>query len=275
MAKPTFRVPPQLPPAFTATPSSITEETKKSIEVSRGLQDKIVADVARDQATFEKVLLPIAQRESEASLDCYVLGFYQHVSPGKELRDASTEAQQLLDDFDVEAGMREDVYKLVDAALGKKEELDPESQRLLEKAHKRYRSYGLEIPVGPKRDRFKEIQKRLTELATTFQKNLNEETGGIWFDRKQLDGVPQDVLNGLKKGEGENAGKLRLTFKYPDLIPTMRFAHNAETRKTLYIGNENRANVNIPLFREAVVLRDEAARLLGYSNHATFVRTLP
>ena len=33
---------------------------------------------------------------------------------------------------------------------------------------------------------------------------------------------------------------------------------------------ENKLNQNVPLFRETILLRDEAARLLGYPNHATF-----
>lgn len=37
------------------------------------------------------------------------------------------------------------------------------------------------------------------------------------------------------------------------------------------MGNENKCDQNIALLEEAVILRDEAARLLGYPNHATFV----
>ncbi len=104
----------------------------------------------------------------------------------------------------------------------------------------------------------------------SLQKTLNEENGGIWFTPAELDGVPEDVLSGLEKGKGENEGKLRLTFKYPDLFPALKYAKNAETRKRVSIGNENKCNSNVPLFKEAMVLRDEAARLLGYPNHAAF-----
>jgi len=38
----------------------------------------------------------------------------------------------------------------------------------------------------------------------------------------------------------------------------------------MFVENENKCNENVPLFRETIVLRDEAARLLGYPNHATF-----
>jgi metallopeptidase MepB len=36
------------------------------------------------------------------------------------------------------------------------------------------------------------------------------------------------------------------------------------------LGRQNKCNSNVPLFKEAIVLRDEAARLLGYNNHAEF-----
>lgn len=215
-------------------------------------------------------MLPIALDDNKMAIEAHILGFYQAVSTEKELRDASTEAEKLLDDFGIESSMREDVYNLVDAVVKKGEELDPESKRLLEKDHKAYIRNGLGVPAGPKRDRFKEIKKRLSELSIQFQKNLNEENGGLWFKPEELDGVPEDLVSSWEKGTGENEGKIRLTFKYPDLFPTLKYAKNAETRKRVFVENENKCNDNVPLFREAIVLRDEAARILGYKNHAEF-----
>ncbi|KAL5438554.1 hypothetical protein PMIN05_005758 [Paraphaeosphaeria minitans] len=204
------------------------------------------------------------------AIESHIIGFYQAVSTDKALRDASTEAEKLLDDFSIESSMRDDVFKLIDAVLKKKESLDPESQRLLEKDHKSYIRNGLNLDPGAQRDRFKEIKQRLSAISIEFQKNLNEEQAGIWFTREELDGVPEDVVDGLKVGEGENKDKFWLTFKYPDLFPTLKYATNAETRKRVFVENENKCNDNVPLFREAILLRDEAARLLGYNNHAEF-----
>ena len=266
MAPSKFQKPPQAPPVFTATPTSLLEDTRRFIDVSRKLTDDVVARVNEKDASFDKVLLPMARDENHQGLVAHVLGFYQSVSTDQELRDASTEAEKLMDDFSIEASMREDVFKLVDAALKKGEKLDPESQRLLEKDHKSYIRNGLSIPAGPKRDRFKEIKKRLSQLSIIFQKNLNEEKGGLWFTPEDLNGVPEDVLSSLKKEDG----KYWLTFKYPDLFPTLKYATNSETRKTVFIANENKCNQNVPLFHEAILLRDEAARLLGYPSHAAF-----
>lgn len=274
MAPQAFKTPPQAPPTFTGTPKSVIDDINRLIEKSRGLQDKIVADIKPEDATFEDIILPMAHDENTMALEAHIIGFYQSVSTNQDLRNSSTEAEKLLDDFSIESSMREDVFKLVDGALQKAEQgktkLDPESQRLLEKEHKSYIRNGLGLPAGQKRDRFKEIKKRLSELSIAFQKNLNEENGGLWFTKEDLDGVPEDVVSGLEKGEGENEGKLKLSFKYPDLFPTLKYGTNAETRKKVMIENENKLLQNVPIFKECVVLRDEAARLLGYPNHAAF-----
>jgi metallopeptidase MepB len=212
----------------------------------------------------------MAYSGNEMALKTHIIGFYQAVSTDQALRDASTEAEKLLDEWDIESGMREDIFKLVDAVLNRKDKLDPESQRLLEKSRKAYINNGLSLPAGPKRDRFKEIKKELSDIQIRFQKNLNEENGGIWFKPDELDGVAQDLIDGFQKGEGEHAGQVWVTFKYPDLFPTLKYATIPETRKKLFIGNENKSNQNVDLFKRAITLRDEAARLLGYESHAAF-----
>ena len=277
MAPDHLRKPPQAPPVFVATPQSLLDDAKRLIDASRKTQDAVVASVTPETATFANVLKPLVDHENEMALESNILIIYHMVSTDAKIRHASTEVIKMLDEFYIESSMREDLFRLVDAVYQKEissssSSLDPESRRLLEKERKNFISNGLGLPAGPQRDRFKEIKKRLSHLETEFQKNLNEETGGIWFTKEELDGVPEDVLSGLQTGEAgtDNEGKLRLTFKYPDLFPTMKYAKNAETRKRVAIGNENKCNQNVPLMQEAIVLRDEAARMLGYPNHAAF-----
>lgn len=247
MAGKKFQKPPQAPPTFTATPESLVEDAKKICDSTRKLLDGIVAKEKPETATFENVVLPMALDENQAALKNRIIGFYQAVSGDQNLRDASSKAEELLDDFGIEAAMREDVFKLVDAAFQKKDSLDPESQRLLEKERKSYITNGLGIPAGPQRDRFKEIKKRLSQIQIEFQKNLNEENGGIWFTEKELDGVPKDVVEGFEKGTGDNEGKLRFTFKYPDLFPTLKFALDSDVRKKVFIENENKVGTSFDI----------------------------
>ncbi|KAK8028319.1 peptidase family M3 [Apiospora marii] len=271
MAPDKYKNPPQAPPTFTGTKDSIASQAKALCDTTRSVLDKVVAQVPVEKATFASVLKPMAEDEDQSALNGRILGFYQYVSADADLRNASTEAEKIMDDFAIECNMRDDVFQLVDAVfknIKSESNLDPESLRLLEKEHKNYIKNGLGLPKGPQRDRFKEIKKRLSQISIQFQKNLNEENGGVWFTKEELDGVPADVVEGLEKGTGENEGKVRLSFKYPDLFPTLKFAKNPETRRKVFIANENKVNDNLPLFKETIVLRDEAARMLGYPNHA-------
>jgi metallopeptidase MepB len=128
---------------------------------------------------------------------------------------------------------------------------------------------GLSLPEGEKRDRFKAIKERMTEIVTQFQKTLNEEDGALWLTPEELDGLPDDILERLENGAGENEGKKKLTFKYPDVIPAAKFVKDGAVRRKISLADTNKCNSNAPLFKELVVLRDEAARILGYPNHAT------
>ncbi|SPN98406.1 related to metalloproteinase [Cephalotrichum gorgonifer] len=272
MAPDKHKSPPQPPPLFTGTAESIVADSKALCDTTRSVLDKVVASETADKGTFSSVMLPQLEDENEANLSARILGFYQYVSGNEALRSSSTEAEKIMDDFSIECNMREDVFKLVEGVYNRRAsatDLDGESNRLLEKEYKGYIKNGLGLPVGEKRDRFKEIKKRLSQISIEFQKNLNEENGGIWFTPEQLEGVPKDVVDTFEKGEGENEGKLRLTFKYPDLVPTQKFAVNPETRREVFVQNENKIPENVAIFKETLELRDEAARLLGYPDHAS------
>ncbi|KLU84773.1 metallopeptidase MepB [Magnaporthiopsis poae ATCC 64411] len=278
-----YKTPPQAPPTFTGTNASIVADSKALCDTTRAMLDKLVAEIPADdksKTTWESVMEPQAEDENLSALSSRILGFYQYVSGDSALRDASTEAEKIMNQFGIECSMREDVFRLVSAtyeAYGGKDGLaaaagiSGEQKRLLDKDQKGYIKNGLGLPAGPKRDRFKAIKERLSELGIKFQKNLNEESGGVWFSSEQLDGVPKDTMDTLEKGTGENDGKFKVSFKYPELFPTLKYATNGETRRVLLVASENKCNDNVPLFREAVLLRDEAARLLGYPDHATLV----
>ncbi|KAH0491613.1 hypothetical protein TgHK011_003038 [Trichoderma gracile] len=273
MAPEQFRTPPQKPPVFTATAESILADAKKSAEQSKKVLDDVVASVSPETATFENTLKPILIDGNESSGPQNIQTFYQHVSTNDSLREASTKAEELLNDFYIEAKMREDVFKLVNAAYATRESqnLDKESLHILEKERQKYIRNGLLLPPGDKRDRFKEIQKRLSQLCIQGKKNLNEEKGGVWFTPQELEGVPKDDIDvdTLEKGTGENEGKVKVTFKYNHFTPLVKYAIHEETRRRYIIADANKSNNNVEIFKEIMVLRDEAARLLGYDNHAS------
>ena len=103
------------------------------------------------------------------------IAFYQNVSPSKELRDASNEAEQLALDFGVESSMRIDVYNATVAAQknieasGKK--LNPEEQRLVEKTVQDGRRAGLALPEAD-RERLTVWKKELSQVCLEFSVSI-------------------------------------------------------------------------------------------------------
>lgn len=243
-----YRSPPQAPPLFNGTKDSVLGDCRALIAAQRAVLDNIAATVTPETATFSNTMEALARDEDQAKLSSDILTFYQYVSSDASLRESSSEADRLLTEFNIESMMREDIFKLVDAVYQKRAvlSLDAESLRLLEKWRKGYITYGLGIPAGSQRDRFKQLKTRLSNIAIEFSKNLNEENGCLWLTPEELQGVPEDVVSSLDKGSSENEGKLRLTFKYPHLLPTLKFAVNPDVRRRLLIADSNKVRIPAP-----------------------------
>ena len=105
------------------------------------------------------------------------VAFYQNVSPSKELRDASNEAEQLVLDFGVESSMRIDVYHAKVAAQKNIEasgrKLNPEEQRLVEKMIQDGTRAGLALPEAD-RERLTVWKKELSQVCLEFSVSISQ-----------------------------------------------------------------------------------------------------
>ena len=258
--------PPQEPLSWNHTPTSVIEETEAWIKSAEAIEDT-VSKIPLEDATFDNVLVPLIQNENVRLCTERHIKVYRFVSTSKELRDATNQAQILVNNFNIRSGMREDIYKLVEAVYHRKEPLDAESQYYLEKKRKGFLRNGLGLESSADRTHLKDLRTRIADLCTKCGANLNEESKGIWFSSSDLEGVPEDVINRLEK---EGSG-YRLTFKRAHLDSILQYARKSSIREKMFVANENKCLDNIPMFKEIILLRDEAARLLGYPNHAAYV----
>ncbi|EFQ27446.1 peptidase family M3 [Colletotrichum graminicola M1.001] len=224
------------PPVFTATPTSIIADISRLIETSRIAQEAIADPVTPSTASYDNVLLALSHAENALASESTLLVFYKAVSPSPDIRAASAKARNMLRDFAIECSMNECIFCLVDAV----------------QKHKEFVKNGLRIPAGPQRDCFKEVKGRIEDLTSEFSKNVAEADHAVWFTLDELDEYPQHLLAHLEKGQ------------------TGRVARNPETRKRALAAFENRCPENVAVFRQVMALRHEAARLLGYANHAAF-----
>ena len=276
-----IHAPPQPPLNFDATPSSLVTDARKLVTDAESVVNQITK-IEQGEADFSNAILPFLNHENLALRESLVIRFYRSTSPRKDLRDASDEASKILTDGEIDLSMREDFYCIVDAVYRKAEALDPEYRYFLLKLHQDSERNGLGISSIYDKQRFREVRKRTADLERECLKNLNGQTEGLWFTRQDLKGLPDhffhdrqsqsttSVADGTRAGDTEAGEKLWVRYKDPDIIPIMKFATNSATRRKMFMGNESRCPQNRPLYCEIFALRDEAARLLGYPNHAAY-----
>lgn len=250
------------------TPDIIKKSADDLMTKTKTVYDTVGA-LPSESVTYNSVVKALADNDCEYSVVRNNLDFMQHVSPDKDLRDASVEVDKKLSEFDVEMSMRQDVFDAL-VTFEKKSSTDgsTESKRYVERMIKLGRRNGLHLPTD-KQQKIKEIKKRMSDLSIDFSKNLNEENTILTFTEEELAGVPEDFLKSLEKNED---GKLKVTLKYPHYFPCMKKARNPETRKKLETAFNSRClKPNTAILEELVELRSQKADILGFPTHAAFV----
>jgi len=250
---------------FDLTPEEIAKLTEECIEYSKKVQDEVANE---KQPNFENVVKKLEDLNAFLGPIENSLTFMQHVSTDKLQRDASSESEKKLDAFIIESNLREDVYANVVKVRDLKENLDSVDKKLLEKTLQDYERNGLGLEKE-KREQYKEMKTRISELCNKYQQNLNEDTTKVVFTEKEMEGCTKDFLEGLNKDEN---GNYIVSLKYPELFPTLLYAKNPETRKKIYLANASHCNKeNIPILEEVVQLRHKCANLMGYETHSDYV----
>lgn len=221
-----------------------------------------------DTPTMENLYLPyIDHIQNNHALENQI-DFYKNVSVDKAIRDVSSEISEQMENNSIEQGLRVDVYNKFKQFYQSVDlhSLDDETKRHIEKTMLDYKRNGLDLP-DEERDQFKQLKLKLSELRKKFDKNLGEQTEHLLFTPQELDGVPQDTVETFEKV----GDKLKMTYKYPDLFPVLRHAHNQETRKQAYLGNQSKCKENAEILKQMISIRYRIAKALGYSTYSQYV----
>ncbi|KAJ2346672.1 metalloendopeptidase, partial [Coemansia sp. RSA 2618] len=122
-------------------------------------------------------------------------------------------------------------------------------------------------------DKRKELTKckfRLAELELTFTRNIDNHEGKALFTRGELEGLPESYFTGRATKDIAGNTKFIVTTQSVDYFPLMNYAKLEATRRAMFLIQNTRCTDNLELLDEAVKLRLEMAKILGYNTHAEY-----
>ncbi len=151
-----------------ATKEDILKESKALIEQSKKVYDA-VGSLSPENATYENVVKVLSENQAIYDTKRNVLDFPQHVSSDKEIREAATNSDKLLSDFEVEMSMRRDVFNNLVACSKTTEQMPAEGRRFLERLIKYGKRNGLHLS-SEIQDEIKNIKKRMSDISIDFNK---------------------------------------------------------------------------------------------------------
>ncbi|KAJ5420928.1 hypothetical protein N7465_003447 [Penicillium sp. CMV-2018d] len=254
-------------PTFDLSPSTLLDIATDLVNQIQQAANDLANNVSPQNATFENAVRPLADIDNEVKGKVQYLALFQAVSPSPEMRKASSTAVNMVDKTYWGAFQMPSLFALINAVYKKQAEeyVKSEDQKLLERLHSMFMENGLELQ-GDKRDRFLWISNRLIELRVAFMENLSSDPGYVWKDQHELEGIATETIQALPIHSSTSQRGIKL--KKPNITMVLTRCHIAETRKEVFLRSQNIFPDNLEIFNEAVILRDESARLLGVSSYA-------
>ena len=237
---------------------------------------------AADPPTFENTVLPL--EESGRMLEDVAHAFYTVSSA-----DATAAIQHIDEQLAPLMAAHDDAVRL-DARLYARVkdlydrldelDLDDEQRYLIARHHREMAHAGAALDQAEK-EHLSELNRRLSVLTTTFEKNLLADTNElavVFDDVAELDGLTEGEISAAAEAakqrglESAYVITLPLFTGHPSLSSLTdrnsreRIMHASRAR-----GSRGGTHDNRPVLREIVRLRAERAALLGYPSHAAYI----
>lgn len=237
-------------------------------------------ETAKGERTYENTLGVLDHATERLEFAMGVVGHLESVASTGELREVYNRVRPDVSAFYASIPLREGLWQALKAfaATPEAKALSGSRARYLTKTLDEFRRNGADLEPKQK-ERLQQISRELAELTSRFSQNVVDETAAFELmieDERRLSGLPPSALQAARQAAAEK-GKtgFRFTLHAPSLIPVLTYLDDREIRETIWRAYNTRAAAgerdNGPLIQRILALRDEQAKLLGYSDFAALV----
>ncbi|GAA4238572.1 M3 family metallopeptidase [Postechiella marina] len=252
---------------------------KQAIEDARAEIDAITNN--SEPATFQNTIEALDFSGEQLDRISSIFFNLNSAETNETIQKIAQEISPLLSEFGNDITLNEGLFKRVKAVYSKKDSLSlsTEQQTLLDKKYKSFSRNGANL-TEDKKEKLREIDKKLSQLSLKFGENVLAETNKFEMlitNESDLSGLPEGTKEAAKQlAESKEKDGWLFTLDYPSYIPFVTYADNRELRKKLTLAAGSKAFKNDDLDNQDIVLqitklRHNRANLLGYKTHAHFV----
>lgn len=275
---------------------STPEATRRTMSIFRQCMEEAIAihraelhalgAGATEPATFENTIL--AHEKAGEALEAVAGAFYNLLSTAScdEMMQLAETFSEWLSRLGTDTLLDEAIFSRIKAVYDQRDSLglDEIDRRLLQERYESFADNGA-LLQGKARDRFREINERLSQLTERFAQNKlhDEEEWHRFVSIKEretlLSGIPKPILADARQKaeqspEYDEEGYL-FDLSAPHVSAILKHCTDSELRREFYearssVGNRDNDHNNQQIVREIVSLRRELANLLGHPNYATY-----
>ena len=268
------------PPFSQIRPEHVEPAIEQILEDNRRTVARLLEENTR--FTWDNLIRPLEDMDDRLDRAWSPVRHLNSVVNTEALRRAYNACLPRLSEYASELGQHTRLFQAHQAIVSGPEyqELDRAQKKILRDALRDFKLAGVALAEKDK-ERFRDIEQRLSELSSKFEENVLDATNA-WSkhvtDANALAGLPDTAL--AVAGQAASARDLDgwlLTLEFPCYAAVMTFADDRALREEVYQAFVTRASDQGPfagrwdntrVMEEILALRHEKARLLGYANFA-------
>lgn len=252
---------------FNYHPDEIREIVDIEIDkITKALEN--IEQIPVNQATFKNIVIPLSLVQARSQNVTQVIPFLQNVAINPDVREASRQAEEKMNDFLTSICMRPKLYEQLKRIENvERDSLNDLDTRLLDSHLDSYESHGIS-QTSRRRKYLQELEHQKNHLMIEFERNMTEDQSHVILRTRDLEGCTDEFIERthLKKQPGHH----KITSKHPDVSHILINCEIDSTRRLVKELSDLRCQENLQIMEKLHEVRTNLAQANGHPHSSDY-----